>query len=208
MRTATDVLLITDIQYDFCPGGALAIEEADSIIPLVNRLASEFPLVAATQDWHPRAHKSFAHMHEGKKPGDVIDLHGIEQILWPDHCVQSTRGAMFHEDLDTSKVAAIFRKGMDPEIDSYSAFTDNAGGAITGLNGFLKELRVKHIHLTGLATDFCVYYTAMDGIKKGYQVTIIIDAAKAIDQPPGSGQEKLERFEKAGGKIAHADEYL
>ncbi len=197
-----DALLVTDVQNDFCPGGALPVKAGDEVIPAINQLMKHFAVVIATQDWHPREHKSFASMHPGKKVYDVIELRGSEQVLWPEHCVHGTRGAELHKGLDTGKVRAIFRKGMNPEIDSYSVFKDNSRESITGLDGYLKALGIERIHLTGLATDYCVYYTAMDGLENGYEVTVILDATRGIDVPPGSMKKKLSEFQSRGGKIA------
>ena len=205
--TGQDALLIMDMQNDFCPGGALPVKEGNVVVPVINSLMECFSIIAATQDWHPPNHKSFASMHPGKNLYDMIELHGNEQVLWPDHCVQGTIGAELHEGLDTTKLHAIFRKGINPEIDSYSGFRDNLKKHVTGLDGYLKVLGIKRIHLTGLATDYCVYYTALDGIDSGYETTIIIDAAKGIDLPPGSMEEKLSGFKAKGGKIAHSRDY-
>lgn len=203
-----DALLVVDMQNDFCPGGSLAVEKGDLIIPVLNQLMKHFDIVVATQDWHPPDHKSFASMHAGKKPYDIIQLHGTEQVLWPDHCIQETEGAHIHKDLHGKRLSAIFRKGMDPEEDSYSGFRDNSKESITGLDGYLKVLGVKRIHLAGLATDYCVYYTAMDGLENGYEVTIIVDATSGIDVPAGSMQKKLSTFEDKSGKIVNSSDYL
>ncbi len=203
-----DTLLVTDVQNDFCPGGTLPVKRGDLVVPVINRLTKHFSVIVATQDWHPQNHKSFASMHPGKKLYDVIRLRGIEQVLWPDHCIQGTHGADLHKELDTTRFSAVIRKGMNPEIDSYSVFKDNIKESVTGLDGYLKEIGIKRIYLVGLATDYCVYYSAMDGIDGGYEVTIILDATRGIDIPPGSMQEKLSEFQANGGKIAKSSDYL
>ncbi|MXV37383.1 bifunctional nicotinamidase/pyrazinamidase [Flavobacteriaceae bacterium Ap0902] len=173
-------LIVIDMQYDFIPGGSLAVEGGDEIIPLINQLIQEYDLVLATQDWHPADHKSFASQHPGMKPYDTIELHGLHQVLWPDHCVQGTHGAEFHQDLDLRKVEAIFRKGMNPEIDSYSGFYDNGHLKTTGLSGYLREKGVTEVHFAGLAADFCVHYSITDALKEGFEVTLIENATKPI----------------------------
>lgn len=174
-------LIIVDIQNDFLPGGALAVPRGDEIIPVVNELQKTFGLVVATQDWHPANHKSFASSHPGMRAFDKIVLHGLEQVLWPDHCVQGSLGAELHNDLELNKVEAIFRKGMDPEIDSYSGFYDNGHKKSTGLAGYLRERRVTKVYICGLASDYCVFFTARDAIKENFETYIIEDAARAID---------------------------
>ena len=190
-------LIIVDIQYDFLPAGQLAVPAGDEIIPRINKLQSDYDLVVATQDWHPVGHKSFASSHAGQEPFSTIALNGLEQSLWPDHCVQGTNGAEFSKALDGNRIAAIFRKGMDPEIDSYSGFYDNGRLKSTGLSGYLKEHGVTEVHLCGLAADFCVYYTGMDSLAEGFETYIIADATKAIDEV--SYVEKKEAFKTAGG---------
>ncbi|MGI9525871.1 MAG: bifunctional nicotinamidase/pyrazinamidase [Weeksellaceae bacterium] len=173
-------LIVIDMQYDFLPGGSLAVEGGDEIIPLINKLIQDYDLVLATQDWHPADHKSFASQHPGMEPYATTELNGLPQVLWPDHCVQGTHGAEFHQDLDFKKVEAIFRKGMNAEIDSYSGFFDNGHLKTTGLSGYLKEKGVSEVHFVGLAADFCVYYSMMDALKEGFEVTLIENATRAI----------------------------
>lgn len=185
-------LLIIDIQNDFIPGGALAVPEGDTIIPYVNHLQNEFDLVVATQDWHPANHKSFASQHENKMPLQKIMLQDLEQVLWPDHCVQGTKGAEFHPSLDMNKVEAIFRKGMDPEIDSYSGFYDNGHKKSTGLAGYLRARSVGEVFVCGLAGDYCVFYTAKDALKEKFRTSVIQRATKPIDD---------KNFEKAKQEI-------
>ncbi len=176
-----NALILVDIQNDFVPGGRLAVPFGDHIIPRVNSLQKAFNIVVATQDWHPFNHKSFASNHEGKRPFETIMLHGQEQVLWPDHCIQNSDGAALHSDLDMKKVDAIFRKGMEPEIDSYSGFFDNGYKKSTGLAGFLRDRKALKVFVCGLAGDFCVAYTAKDALKENFQTYIIEDATRSID---------------------------
>lgn len=175
-------LLLVDIQNDFMPTGRLPVPEGDAIIAPVNALIGNYPLVVATQDWHPQNHESFASAHPGKKPFDVIDLHGLEQILWPDHCVAGTSGADFHPKLDTRRIAAVFRKGMDKHIDSYSAFYDNGCRHNTHLADYLHACGVTDIDVVGLAADFCVYFSIMDALAAGFRVRLIESCTRPIDK--------------------------
>ena len=175
-------LVIIDIQNDFTPGGSLAVPDGDHIIPIINRLQGHFDLVAATQDWHPQNHVSFASNHPKEKPFNKIDLHGEDQTLWPDHCVQGTRGAMFHPALETNRISAIFRKGMNPYVDSYSGFYDNRHQISTGLSGYLKEKRITELYFCGLAGDICVYHSIIDAIQEGFSSTLIGDASRPLSQ--------------------------
>ena len=169
-------LVIVDAQIDFMPGGALAIADGDSIVPVINKLLPEFELVVATQDWHPANHASFARNHQGKKPFDIIELFGMEQVLWPDHCVQGTKGAEFHPEMETLKITAIFRKGINQEIDSYSGFFDNSHLHNTGLAGYLREKGATELYFCGLAADICVYFTIKDALNEGFKAVLIEDA--------------------------------
>ena len=173
-------LLLIDIQNDFLPGGQLAVPAGDEIIPLVNALQPQFDLVAATQDWHPAGHQSFASSHAGRAQFDQIDLHGLPQVLWPDHCTQASQGAELAPALRTERVEAIFRKGMSPEIDSYSAFYDNGHRKSTGLADYLRGRGVTEVVLAGLAADYCVYYSALDALAAGFATTVVTDATRAI----------------------------
>jgi nicotinamidase/pyrazinamidase len=174
------VLIMIDIQKDFIPGGSLAVEEGDLIIPAVNGLQPAFEMLVATQDWHPPGHVSFASSHSGMLPGDKIDLDGVEQMLWPDHCVQASEGAEFADDLNMGKVQKIIRKGTDPEIDSYSGFFDNQHKRDTGLHDYLQKKNVDTIFITGLAADVCVLYTTLDALDLDYDVFLVEDATKAV----------------------------
>ena len=174
-------LIIVDIQNDFLEGGSLTVPNGNEVIPVINRIQKDFDLVIATQDWHPCNHKSFAAEHPGKKEFEVIDLNGLRQVLWPVHCVQGSFGAEFHKDLKMNSAEAIFRKGMDTEIDSYSGFFDNGKRKDTGLFGYLKDRKVSEVYVCGLAADYCVYFTANDALDLGFQTTIIEEATKPID---------------------------
>jgi nicotinamidase/pyrazinamidase len=173
-------LIIVDVQRDFLPGGALAVPEGDAIIPVLNRLQARYPVVALTQDWHPPDHLSFASNHPGRRPLEVIDLDGIQQVLWPDHCVWNTPGAALADALDTARAAAIFRKGMDRRVDSYSGFFDNGRRHKTGLAEWLRALGVTEVHVAGLAADYCVAYTAADACELGFRTVIVEDATRPI----------------------------
>ncbi|PSQ88230.1 MAG: bifunctional nicotinamidase/pyrazinamidase [Bacteroidetes bacterium QS_8_64_10] len=191
-------LLIVDLQNDFCPGGALAVPEGDRIVPLVNRLAGQFEHVLQTQDWHPSGHHSFASVHEGREPFDTIQTSYGEQTLWPDHCIQGSKGAAFHPDLDTTDTELIVRKGFRREIDSYSAFFENDHETPTGLMGYLRERDIDTLYVVGLATDFCVKWTALDGAEQGFDVCVIEDAVRGIDQPEGTVEEAWNEMSEAG----------
>lgn len=193
-------LIIVDVQNDFIPGGKLAVPEGDTIIPRINELQKKFDLVVATQDWHPANHKSFASQHEGKNPFDIIELNGIQQTLWPDHCIQGTPGANLHQDLNTNRIEAIFRKGTNPEIDSYSGFFDNGRKKNTGLHGYLQDRKVDAVYVCGLAADYCVYYTAMDALSLGYSTSILDASVKAID--PVNYIDLKDNFRAKGGQIS------
>ncbi|GHC62245.1 bifunctional nicotinamidase/pyrazinamidase [Ulvibacter litoralis] len=174
-------LLIIDAQNDFMPGGALPVPEGDKIVPIINGMQHTFDLVIATQDWHPEDHISFASNHKGASVFDEIEIQGKSQTLWPNHCVQGTQGAEFHPDLKTEKFEAIFRKGTDREIDSYSAFYDNSHLKSTGLAGYLKEKGVSELYVCGLAADICVYFSINDALKEGFNCYFIEDASMALD---------------------------
>jgi nicotinamidase/pyrazinamidase len=173
-------LIIIDVQNDFMPGGSLEVPHGNMIVPVINEVQSYFDLVVATQDWHPKNHKSFASNHYGKKSFDKMVLNGVLQILWPDHCTQGSYGAELHRDIESNRIAAIFRKGMDPEVDSYSGFYDNNHQLSTGLAGYLKEKGASEIYFCGLAADICVYYTILDSIHEGFSATLIEDASQPL----------------------------
>lgn len=193
-------LIIVDIQNDFCSGGTLAVPGGDEIVPIINGMQGQFDLIVATQDWHPQNHASFASNHRDKKQFDTIMLDGLEQVLWPDHCVQGSRGAEFHAALDLKRVEAIFRKGMDPRIDSYSGFFDNGHRKSTGLGGYLKERNVDEVYVAGLAGDYCVYYTVRDSIQMGLRTFLVEDATRSISTE--GFQEAVAEINSSGrGKV-------
>jgi nicotinamidase/pyrazinamidase len=183
-------LVIIDVQNDFMPGGSLEVPGGDQILPVINRVQDKFDLVVATQDWHPENHSSFASTHDGRQPFETIEWKGLQQILWPDHCIINSEGADFHSDLDTARIEAIFRKGMDPDIDSYSGFYDNGHKKNTGLAGYLRERKAEDLYFCGLAADVCVSYTLMDALKEGFRSTLIEDTTRPIDE------EKFKKTKK------------
>lgn len=201
-------LILTDIQNDFCPGGALAVAEGDQVVAPANRLAAAYPLVVATQDWHPADHGSFAANHPGRQPGEVIDLHGIDQILWPVHCVQNTPGAAFRTDLDTTRIAAVFAKGTDPRVDSYSGFFDNDHRRATGLGDFLKTRGACELAICGLATDYCVKFTALDALALGFAVTLVTDACRGVNLQPDDSGKALAELVVKGARLCTSAELL
>jgi nicotinamidase/pyrazinamidase len=197
MRRATDCLLIVDMQNDFMPGGALAVPQGDAIVPLVNRIAAQFAVVVLTQDWHPAGHASFASSHPGRKPYEKIRLAYGEQILWPDHCVQGSFGAAFHASLNVPQAQLVIRKGHHRKVDSYSAFLEADRKTKTGLDGYLKSRGVTRVFCAGLATDFCVAWSAMDARRFGLQAVVIEDACRAIDTD-GSLAAASQGMKRAG----------
>ncbi|TGE29206.1 bifunctional nicotinamidase/pyrazinamidase [Hymenobacter metallicola] len=199
-------LLLIDIQPDFLPGGSLAVPEGDAVVPLANALQPHFDLVVATQDWHPQNHKSFAANHAGRQPFEQIDLHGLPQVLWPVHCVQGSAGAALAESLDANRIETIFRKGTDPEIDSYSGFYDNGHRKATGLADYLRGKGVQQVYVAGLAADYCVYFTAKDALQEGFDTYLIEDATRPIS-PEGFAQAKAD-LEQLGGHIIHSTAVL
>jgi len=201
-----NALIIVDLQNDFLPGGALPVPRGGEVISLANELQQRFELVLATQDWHPPNHGSFAANHPGKKPGDRIKLDGIEQILWPVHCVQNTHGAEFAPSFNTSRIAHIFHKGIDPRIDSYSTFFDNAHRRETGLADYLKERAIRDIYLLGLALDYCVKYSALDARQLGLNTHVIADGCRGIGLEPGDVDRALDEMKRAGAVLLESRE--
>ena len=199
MKTA---LLLVYIQNDFLPGGALAATGGDEIVPLVNQLMPEYDLVVATQDWHPAEHQSFADNHNQREIGEVIDLHGLQQVLWPAHCVEGSSGAEFAPGLDTSRIDHVVRKGMDPSVDSYSGFFDNGRRNASGLADYLREQGATHVHVVGIATDYCVKFTALDALAEGFHTTILMNACRGVDLNPGDVERAVEECRTVGASIA------
>lgn len=177
-------LVIVDVQNDFCPGGSMGVKDGDKIIPLINNLQKKFEIIVATQDWHPKDHVSFA-LNHNKKPGEIITTGGNKQILWPIHCVQKTKGAEFHPKLDTSRFNEIFKKGIDKNVDSYSGFFDNDHKKATGLGEYLKKIGVIDVFILGLATDYCVKYTALDAVNLGFNTSVIMDGCRGVNLKKG-----------------------
>lgn len=205
--TRDAALLVIDVQNDFCPGGALAVEHGDRVIRVINRIIPRFPLVVATKDWHPENHVSFASRH-GKAPGSSIEWEGDVQMLWPEHCVQATEGADFHPDLDTTRVNLVLHKGTKPDLDSYSAFFENDKTTPTGLEHYLKGLGFERIFVVGLAEDVCVYFTALDARRVGFDVTVLSDGTRAVDIPEGNAERAREDMYKHGVRYAQAGAVL
>ncbi len=191
-------LILVDIQNDFLPGGSLAVAHGDEVVMVANRVQAEFELVLATQDWHPPDHGSFASNHPGHRIGDVIELAGMPQVLWPDHCVQNSRGAEFHRELDLSRVASVFRKGVDPDIDSYSGFYDNGHRRSTGLGESLRERAVTDVYILGLATDYCVKFSALDAIKLGFTTHVILEGCRGVELDKGDTQRAIDEMRASG----------
>ncbi|MEQ6249640.1 bifunctional nicotinamidase/pyrazinamidase [Sulfitobacter sp. HNIBRBA3233] len=183
-------LLVIDVQNDFCPGGALEVSGGDEIVAGINALIGEFDAVILTQDWHPAGHSSFASVHEGKSPMEMIDMHYGPQVLWPDHCIQGSEGAEFHPLLDTDRADLVIRKGYNPAIDSYSAFFENDHKTPTGLEGYLSTRGIKEVTLVGLATDFCVNFSAVDAAQLGLKVHVRMDLCRGIDMDGSLDQAK------------------
>jgi len=201
-------LLIVDVQNDFCPGGTLAVPEGDRVVPVINGLQTRFNLVVATQDWHPPDHGSFAANHQGKQPGDVVELGGLRQILWPVHCVHHTAGAAFPADLDHARIARVFQKGTDPGIDSYSGFFDNGHRKATGLDDYLKEQAVADVYVCGLATDSCVKFTVLDAVRLGFATHLIEDASRGVNLKPGDVVQAIEEMRSQGVTVVNSEQIV
>ncbi|GAA3929221.1 bifunctional nicotinamidase/pyrazinamidase [Hymenobacter algoricola] len=197
-------LLVIDIQNDFLPGGSLAVADGDAIIAVVNALPSHFDLVVATQDWHPAAHRSFAASHPGRQPFDTTELGGRPQVLWPTHCVQGTPGAELAAGLDQHRIEAIFRKGTDPEIDSYSGFYDNGHLKSTGLADYLRGRGITQVYVAGLAADYCVFFTAQDALQEGFATFLLEDATRAISAE-GWARARAQLVSQGGHLIRSTD---
>jgi nicotinamidase/pyrazinamidase len=194
-------LLLIDLQYDFCPGGALAVAHGDETIAVANRLMPKFSTIVATQDWHPADHGSFAVNHPGAKPYDLGELAGLPQVMWPAHCVQGTRGAELHDALDRNLITEVFRKGTDPAIDSYSGFFDNGHRKSTGLGDWLKARGIQDVVVLGLATDYCVKFTTLDARQLGFNVTVVADGCRGVNIEPGDSDKAFAEMRDAGATI-------
>ncbi|MCP4246995.1 MAG: bifunctional nicotinamidase/pyrazinamidase [bacterium] len=201
-------LILVDLQNDFVPGGALAVPGGDEIVPLANRLQGCFELVVATQDWHPPGHASFAASHPGKSPGDVITVDGLEQTLWPTHCVQDTPGAALVGRLDTTRINRIIQKGTDPTLDSYSGFFDNGHRRPTGLGDYLRQRQVERIYVLGIATDYCVKFTVLDARKLGFDAYLIQDACRGVDLVKGDVARAVDEMTAADARVIRSENLL
>jgi nicotinamidase/pyrazinamidase len=199
-------LILVDLQNDFLPGGALAVARGDETIAVANRLMPKFGHVVATQDWHPAEHQSFAAQHEGRRPGELVELHGLPQVLWPVHCVQGSAGADFAPGLELDKVHAIFQKGQDPTVDSYSGFFDNGRRHDTGLASHLRERGVSEVWVMGLATDYCVKWTALDARDQGFEVVFVEDGSRGVELAPGDCERAIAELKAAGVRVATSEE--
>ena len=199
-------LIVVDVQNDFMPDGALPVPDAYATIPVINDLMDRYDLVVATQDWHPADHGSFASNHEGATPGEVRELDGLDQIMWPDHCVQNTPGAAFVDGLNTDRFDRIFQKGTDPRVDSYSGFFDNARRHTTGLAAYLRDQGVDEVHVCGVATDYCVKFTVLDALSEGFATTLIPDACRGVDLNPGDVDRAIDDMRQAGARVAPSAE--
>jgi nicotinamidase/pyrazinamidase len=193
-----DSLILVDIQNDFCPGGALAVADGDAVVPVANQLSARFELVVASQDFHPATHLSFAVNHPGKREYELVDLDGLPQVLWPPHCVQGTAGCAFHPALDTTRISKVFQKGTDARIDSYSAFFDNGHRKATGLSDYLRERGVTRVYVLGLATDYCVKWTALDAVRLGMEVHLVEDGCRGVALAPDDVHKALAELRAAG----------
>ena len=199
-----NALILVDLQNDFLPGGALPVPDGDGVIPIANRAQEAFQLIVATQDWHPANHGSFAANHPHRKPGELAELGGLPQVLWPTHCVQNTGGAAFAPGLLTQRITRIFPKGTDPHIDSYSGFFDNGHKKSTGLGEYLRERQVNEVYILGLATDYCVQATALDARKWGLVTHLIADGCRGVNLTVGDDARAIEAMRAAGVRIAHS----
>lgn len=208
MKSKNEALIIVDVQNDFVPGGALEVKEGDSVVPVINKLQEEFQFIVATQDYHPENHGSFATNHPHKNPGDFILLGGLNQILWPVHCVQESNGAEFHPELEREKWSAVFQKGKNPQVDSYSGFFDNARRGDTGLGDYLKYHGIEKVYVTGLALDYCVKFTALDAKSLGFDTFLVADASKAVNLNTSDDEKALEEIKEAGITVITSNELL
>jgi nicotinamidase/pyrazinamidase len=201
-------LILVDLQYDFMPGGALAVPEGDLVVPVANRLQERFDFVVASQDWHPSDHRSFAANNPGREIGDVVDLDGIGQVMWPVHCVQESRGARLVESLDQSRICRVFQKGTNTAIDSYSTFFDNGYRQSTGLTDYLRSNGIDEVFLAGLATDYCVKFSALDASRSGFRTTLVQDGCRGVELEPGDVGRALDEMRRAGVQLLTSREVL
>lgn len=201
--------LVVDIQNDFLPGGALGVKDGFQVIPLINKLMKQpFELIVASKDWHPANHGSFAEMHEGKKVGEHITLRGQDQILWPVHCVQDSKGAEFSDSLDQEHFDKVFHKGTDADIDSYSAFFDNGHLKATGMGDYLKEKGITDLYVAGLTTDYCVKYSVLDAIDLGFRTHVIRDACKPVNLSPDDEEKSIEEMKQIGAEVTTTEKVI
>ncbi len=196
-----DALILVDLQNDFLPGGALAVPRGDEVIPIANRLVGHFGFVVATRDWHPPDHSSFASQHPGHAVGDVIEVGGVAQVLWPDHCVQGTKGAEFAAALNDAAISEIVTKGTSRDIDSYSGFFDNNQRQATGLLDILQRSGITRVHVMGLATDYCVKFTALDALKLGFETNLVLEGCRGVDLTPGDSDRAVDEMRAAGASV-------
>ncbi len=196
-----DALILVDLQNDFLPGGALAVPRGDEVIPIANRLVGHFGFVVATRDWHPPDHSSFASQHPGHAVGDVIEVGGVAQVLWPDHCVQGTKGAEFSAALNDAAISEIVTKGTSRDIDSYSGFFDNNQRQATGLLDILQRSGITRVHVMGLATDYCVKFTALDALKLGFETNLVLEGCRGVDLTPGDSDRAVDEMRAAGASV-------
>jgi nicotinamidase/pyrazinamidase len=201
-----EALILVDIQNDFCPGGSLAVNDGDKIVPVVNALQKKFDLIIATQDWHPADHVSFAANHPGKTAGEFIPLGESQQILWPVHCSQGSKGAEFVAELDKAKITKVFQKGTAKMVDSYSGFFDNDHKNSTGLGDYLRAEGVEEVYITGLATDYCVKFTALDALNLGFKTNVVLDGCRGVNLNPGDVEHAVEEMKAAGIKVISSKE--
>lgn len=201
-----NALIIVDLQNDFCPGGSLAVSKADELVPVINRISTLFDKVVATKDWHPENHISFASNYKGRNEYDLINIEGLKQVLWPNHCVQGSSGAEFHPNLNCNSFDLVIHKGTDPSLDSYSAFLENDKKTKTGLDGYLKDFNIKKLYICGLATDYCVFYTVLDALALGYEVCLIEDASEGVDFPEGNVAKAIGIMKEKGAKVISYDQ--
>lgn len=199
-------LVLVDLQYDFMPGGSLAVAHGDDVVPVARAVMPYFDTVVATQDWHPATHASFAANHPGTRIGDVVEVAGAPQVMWPAHCVQGTRGAELHDGLDRARITAVFRKGEDPAIDSYSGFFDNGHQKATGLGEWLGARGVTQLYVLGLATDYCVKFTVLDGRQLGLDVVLIEDGCRAVNLAPDDGAAAVAAMRDAGAMVVRSSD--